>query len=178
MRAIILAVIGWSGTVAQGLAGDAVFSFSWQGGGGYAMHGALSFDDDLIGEGLVTEADVQCFVVEGSRGGEPIGRWVLGMLTEETTWEVSFNPDWPGFLVYSRFSPSPQEWNMNGFGTDCGDGGFGFNIGNLAQDLCLDGDLLEESRVPPETPMPAVRDDGYVFPTDACPGPLLMGALE
>lgn len=178
MRQAIITLAIWAMSLGPSRAEEAVFSFSWQGGGGYRMDGALSFDAALIGQGIVTWEAVQCFVIEGRRDGEAIGRWALGMLTEDTTWELAFDPRAPGFLVYSPLTPSPQEWNMNGYGTDCGAGGFGFNIGNLAQDLCLDGRLLVESRVPPATPIPARRDDGFVFPADACPGPLLLSALE
>ncbi|WP_417723506.1 hypothetical protein [Salipiger sp.] len=158
---------------------DAAYVFEWQGSGGYSMKGALSFDAELAAEGIVTARDVQCFVVEGFRDGAPIGRWALGMLNEETTWILTFRPDVPDFPVYGPGQPMPQAWNMDGFGTDCGDGGFGFNIGNAAQDLCLDGKLLNDSRVFPSRPMPATpAPDSYRFPGDACTGPVLMGALE
>jgi hypothetical protein len=63
---------------------------------------------------------------------------------------------------------------MNGAGDDCGIGGFGFNLGNLGQDFCLDNRTVVASRIAPEIPFPATRDDGYVFPRGACTGPDLL----
>ena len=169
-------------TLALGLAPAAgaqtvTYSFEWPGGGGYAMRGALSFDAALLGEQIVTEEDVDCFVVEGTHDGAPIGRWALGMLTETTTWSMTFDPVLEQFVVFGPGAPMPQAWNMNGIGTDCGPDGFGFNIGNAAQDLCLGGALLVESQVPPTRPFPAARDDGFSFPADACHGTMILSAL-
>lgn len=162
-----------------GQAQDATYVFDWKGSGGYSMRGALSFDPALAEDDVVTAREVDCFVVEGYREGAPIGRWALGMLNEETSWTLTFLPSGPGFAVYGPGSLMPQAWNMDGFGTDCGAQGFGFNIGNAAQDLCLGGKLLRESQVDPERPFPAMpAPDDFTFPGDACRGPMLMGALE
>lgn len=150
--------------------------FDWPGAGGYSMRGALAFD--LAQPGLpVLEGDVDCFFIEGFRNGAPIGRWALGMLTEGTTWVLTFDPVAGAFVVFGPQAPMPQAWNMDGFGTDCGEEGFGFNIGDAAQDLCLDGRLLVESQIDPERPMPAVRDDRVAFPADACLGPPAISGL-
>jgi len=162
---------------AQAAAQTVAYSFVWQGGGGYSMRGGLSFDAALMGGQLVLEDDVQCFVIQGFRGDEPIGRWALGQLTEETTWRLTFDPVTERFPVWGPDTPMPQAWNMDGGGYDCGDGGFGFNIGNAAQDLCLDGTLLVDSQVAPARPFPARRDDDFAFPGDACAGVLLMSRL-
>ncbi len=156
---------------------DATFRFEWSGGGGYAMRGALSFPAARLDAKLVLEDDVRCFAIEGLKGGKVIGRWALGMLTEETTWRLTFSPAASGFVVWGDGAPMPQAWNMDGAGYDCGAGGFGFNIGNAAQDLCLDGELLRDSQVDPARPFPAMRDDGFSFPGDACRGEVLMGHL-
>ncbi len=156
---------------------NATYRFEWTGSGGYSMRGALSFPAALVGERLVLEDDLECFAIEGYRDGQILGRWALGMLTEETTWTLSFDPAASAFVVWGPFAPMPQAWNMDGFGDNCGEGGFGFNIGNAAQDLCLDGALLRESQVEPSRPFPAERDDDYVLAGDACRGEVLMGAL-
>jgi hypothetical protein len=69
----------------------------------------------------------------------------------------------------------PQAWNMDGFGRNCGPGGFGFNIGGAAQDICVDGRLIVASQVPPPTPLAATPAPGLSFPPDACSGELLLG---
>jgi hypothetical protein len=155
---------------------DVAYSFTWEGAGGYVMHGALAFDAASAGP-LVRENDVQCFVIEGFRDDEPIGRWALGQLTEETTWTLTFSPAQSAFVVYSPMATMPQAWNMDGFGENCGDPGFGFNIGNFAQDLCVDGELARESQIAPARPFPATRDDGYVFPSDGCRSALMLSDL-
>lgn len=75
----------------------------------------------------------------------------------------------------------PQAWNMNGRGDNCGAGGFGFNLGSFAQDLCKDNTLIVDSQVSPFQTLPAERDDSYAFPPDACLEPALLslrGAVE
>lgn len=180
MRKAIMAVTGGIALAAAGAAAEAqsvAFRFDWKGAGGYAMRGALSFDAALMGEQLVLEDDVQCFVIQGYLDEEPIGRWALGLRTEDTTWRLTFDPVTEAFLVWGPETPMPQAWNMDGGGYDCGAGGFGFNIGNAAQDLCLDGELLVDSQVTPSRAFPAVRDDGFAFPDDACAGVMLMSRL-
>lgn len=157
---------------------EARYRFEWQGGGGYVMRGGMSFDAALQDDGVVTGSDLTCFFIEGSRNGDPVGRWALSMLNEETSWMLTFLPKRSEFAVFSEGTPMPQAWNMNGVGNDCGAGGFGFNIGNAAQDLCIDGTLIFESQVPPGRPFPAMRDDSLSFPSDACQAPMLMSALS
>jgi hypothetical protein len=146
----------------------ATWRFEWQGAGGYSMAGALGVPADLAGVDRLTGDDAMCFQIEGFRDGASIGRWALSMLTEETTWALAFTPAESAFVVYGPDEIMPQAWNMDGWGTDCGPGGFGFNIGNAAQDLCLDGALVTASQVDPSRPFPAVRDDGFRFDGDAC----------
>lgn len=156
---------------------NATFRFEWIGEGGYSLRGGLSFPAALLGQRLVLEDDLDCFAIEGYRDGQAIGRWALGMLTEETTWRLTFDPAAAAFVVWGPGAPMPQAWNMDGQGVDCGAGGFGFNIGNAAQDICLDGNLLTESQVAPSRPFPALRDDDFDLKGDACRGTVLMGAL-
>ncbi len=155
----------------------ATYRFVWQGDNGYAMTGALAFDASRVPGRFVREADAMCFVIEGTLEGEPIGRWALGMLNEQTSWRLFFDPVLSAFLVEGQGIRMPQAWNMNGAGDDCGIGGFGFNLGNLGQDFCRDNRVIVESRVDPYAPFPAVRDDGFRFPTDACKGPDLLSYL-
>lgn len=170
-----LAVAGWPGF---GQASDLAWRFEWLGNGGYEMRGAIAIDAALAERDYVYAQDVECFMVEGYFEDEPIGRWALGMKTDETSWSLTFRPKQDAFEVFSEQSPMPQAWNMNGFGTDCGREGFGFNIGNAAQDLCLNGRLVVASQVSPTRPFPATRDDTVSFPADACLAPALLGQAE
>lgn len=157
---------------------EARYRFEWQGGGGYVMRGGMSFDAELLGGGIVMASDLTCFFIEGSRDGDPVGRWALSMLNEETSWVLTFLPQSSEFAVFGEGAMMPQAWNMDGFGTDCGAGGFGFNIGDAAQDICLDGALITESQVDPYRPFPAAPAPDFDFPRDACRGPDLLSLLK
>lgn len=169
--ALILALLA---TPAGAFAKDAIYRFTWQGAGGYAFEGAMSFDAAKLSLGRIYEGDVQCFVIEGRKGELPVGRWALGMLIPETTWILTFDTEAERFVPYGPADPMPQAWNMDGYGTDCGPEGFGFNIGNYAQDICIDGTLIADSQMPPATPFPAERVERYDFPVDACRPSMLM----
>lgn len=153
------------------------YAFEWEGSGGYRVKGALEFDPAEVSGPLVLENDVSCFVIEGTREGEPVGRWALTMLDEQTTWRLHFDPAAGSFLVDGEGIWMPQAWNMNGEGIDCGEDGFGFNIGNAAQDICLNGELIIDSQVDPDAPFPATRVEDFEFPRDACNLPALLSLL-
>ncbi|MCT4373513.1 hypothetical protein CLG85_025740 [Yangia mangrovi] len=174
----LLAAVALTGEMSAARASELAWRFEWLGNGGYEMRGAIAIDAALAERDYVYAEDVECFVVEGYHEGRPIGRWALGMKTDETSWALTFRPRQNAFEVFGPQSPMPQAWNMNGFGTDCGREGFGFNIGNAAQDLCLDGHLLTASQVTPSRPFPATRDDAARFPRDACLAPALLGQAE
>jgi hypothetical protein len=58
------------------------------------------------------------------------------------------------FLTGGSFAGfASQGWNANGDVTDCGTPGFGFNSGNFAQDICLNGAYVEASSIAPDTPL-------------------------
>lgn len=137
------------------------FQFCWIGANGYTMEGIIEFPDALLGTGLITEADVTGFQIQGFRDGFPIGYWSLDMLTPETSWTLRFDTDRMAFPTGgSRIANSYQEWNANGEVNDCGaDGGFGFNGGNWAQDVCIDNTWIEESSIDPFTPLKAYPMD-------------------
>ena len=59
-----------------------------------------------------------------------------------------------------------------------GEGGFGFNLGNIGQDLCLSNVMVEESRISPYEDFPATLDPEFVFPADACRGVMILSQLE
>lgn len=172
MRLLLFAVVLMF--AARASAEPQTYSFSWTGAGGYSMQGALSFDNSLLSGPIVLRDDVSCFVIEGFFDGDPIGRWGLGMLTPETSWRLHFSPVQRAFVTEGYFIDMPQAWNMNGSGTDCGEGGFGFNLGNIGQDLCLSNVMVEESRISPYEDFPATLDPDFVFPEDACRGVMIL----
>ncbi|NDV02666.1 hypothetical protein GZA08_17000 [Pseudoroseicyclus sp. CLL3-39] len=156
-------------------AAAAEFPFCWRGANGYTMTGAIAFPDKLMGQGLVTEDDVTGFEITGYLDGTPVGRWSMDELTDETTWHLSFDPAELRFLTGGSFpGPQSQGWNANGEVSDCGKGGFGFNSGNWAQDLCIDGTWISDSSIPPATPFFA----STVPVTPACGGAELLSKRE
>ncbi|SLN28073.1 hypothetical protein [Roseisalinus antarcticus] len=167
---IFAALLASNMAVGAACAQEATYVFEWIGDGGYKMQGAMSFDADLATAPFVDQDDISCFVIEGFVADRKVGRWALSDLAPETTWILTFLPDRSEFAVSHPSYAMPQGWNMNGRGDDCGPGGFGFNLGNLGQDLCLDNELHEASRVGSYRPFKALRDDDAVLPADACAG--------
>ena len=79
------------------------------------------------------------------------------------------------FMVEGESEWMPQAWNMRGDGSGCGLGGFGFNLGNIAQDICVDDEVVVDSQIDPFKPFPAIRAQSFPFVSGACHGPLLLG---
>lgn len=158
---------------------EARYRFVWDGAKGHRMRGALAFDGSMP-HAIIRESDLTCFEIEGYRDGTPLGRFTLGMVGPDSVWWLHFDRTRAAFLVEGEMGISmPQAWNMNGFGTGCGAGGFGFNIGDYAQDLCSDNVFLQDSGVDPYRPFPAVRDDAHRFGPGAClDGEMLLGAVR
>lgn len=135
--------------------------FCWIGANGYTMEGIIGFPETLLGTGIITEKQVTEFRIQGYHEGLPIGFWSLSMLTPETSWTLRFDTDSLAFpMGGSREQQTYQEWNANGEVNDCGaTGGFGFNGGNWAQDVCIDNTWISDSSVDPFTPLPAFGMD-------------------
>ena len=171
MRFVIFMLATFAAPV---FAQDAIYRFEWVGGGGYRMVGAMSFNP-AAASGLVTQDDVSCFEIQGFLEEEPVGRWDLSKRGLGTAWRLHFRPEAERFLVVGDGFPMPQAWNMRGDGLGCGEGGFGFNLGNVAQDLCIDETLIKESQADPYQPFPAVRVDAHSFGSGACRAPVLLG---
>ena len=144
------------------------YAFCWIGAGGYSMSGTMEAE----GRGILTEADVTAFEITGFRDGVRIGAWSLADRTPETTWILTFDtrtlefPTGGGPGAY-------QAWNADGTASDCGVPGFGFNAGNNAQDVCVDGVWVTDSMVDRDRPFLARR--GSEAPD--CAAVPLMGAL-
>ncbi len=132
------------------------FQFCWIGAGGYTMEGIIGIPSDLMGTGIITQADVIEFAIWGYHDGLPIGSWDMDDRTTETSWTLFFDTDAMAFPTGGHFmEQSYQEWNANGRVDDCGTPGFGFNGGNWAQDVCVDNTWIRESSIDPDTPLPA-----------------------
>ena len=153
---------------------EVIYRFEWQGANGYRVVGALAFDRRTSGP-LVRETDVTCFQIEGYLEEKPLGRWDLSMLLPDTPWRLNFVAPESRFMVEGESEWMPQAWNMRGDGSGCGLGGFGFNLGNIAQDICVDDEVVVDSQIDPFKPFPAIRAQSFPFVSGACHGPLLLG---
>ena len=135
------------------------WAFCWVGAAGYTMEGTIAYPDGAAG--ILTEDDLTAFEIRGYRDGVPLGRWSMAERGPDTTFELRFDADRLRFPTGgSRAAGTYQAWNADGAVTDCGDPGFGFNGGNRAQDVCVDGAFREESGIDPATPLPVGPDGG------------------
>lgn len=161
-----------------GFAQTAIYTFKWPGSGGYNLSGAMQLDTST-GANILTQDQVMCFEIFGFQNEDRLGQWYLSDRNPATTWVLNFDLTTSEFLVFGQGENSemPQAWNMNGAGVNCGDPGFGFNIGNAAQDICVDGELIFESQVAPSRALPAQRVDVYEFTDPGCSGPLLLSQI-
>ncbi|MEX3017436.1 hypothetical protein [Gymnodinialimonas hymeniacidonis] len=129
--------------------------FCWTGANGYTMEGVIEFPDAYLDTGIITETDVTKFQIIGFLDGVAVGSWNMRDATSETSWTLRFDTDTLRFPTGGiRSENSYQEWNANGSVNDCGAvGGFGFNGGNYAQDVCIDNVWIEDSSIDPNTPL-------------------------
>lgn len=133
----------------------AQYQFCWVGANGYTMEGVIEFPDTLVNTGLITEAEVTGFRIIGFLDGVVIGSWDLADLTPETSWTLRFDTTGLRFPTGGiRALDTYQEWNASGQVDDCGaEGGFGWNGGNYAQDVCIDNTWIHDSSIDPDTPL-------------------------
>ncbi len=136
-------------------ANAARFQFCWTGANGYTMEGQIEFPDALVDTGLITEAEVTDFQIIGFLDGVALGSWSLSQLTPQTSWVLRFDTTSLRFPTGGiRTVNSYQEWNASGQVNNCGaTGGFGWNGGNYAQDVCIDNVWIEDSSIDPDTPL-------------------------
>ena len=163
MRALALALLLPAAASAE------TYAFCWIGSGGYSMSGVMEAE----GRGLITQDEVTAFEITGFLDGVRIGHWDLADRTEATSWILTFDTRTLEFPTGGGLG-SYQAWNADGTASDCGDPGFGFNAGNNAQDVCLDGVWMTDSMVDRDRPFLAVRGSA---PPD-CSAVPLMGALR
>lgn len=150
---------------------SATHGFCWRGENGYRMEGFLSYPDAMRGR-VVTERDVTGFGITGWKDDAYLGRWSLKQRGPGTSWVLRFDTRTLSFPMGGLPQEgSYQAWNANGIVTDCGDPGFGFNGGNAAQDVCVDGEFRRDSSIAPDTPLAIAPD-----PSDPC-GPVPISSL-
>lgn len=145
-------------------------AFCWVGAAGYRVEGTISYPDGA--GGILTERDITGFAIAGYRDDAYLGHWSIAEAGPRTTFTLRFDIERLAFpMGGDRGAGTYQAWNADGFAEDCGDPGFGFNGGDRAQDLCVDGIFIEPSGIAPDMPLAIAPD-----PSDPC-GPPLMSAL-
>lgn len=148
----------------------ATHGFYWIGAAGYRIEGVIAYPDGAAG--ILTEDDLTGFSIAGWRDGAFLGRWSLDERIPATSLTIRFDADALAFPMGGRRADGTyQAWNADGMVEDCGDPGFGFNGGDRAQDVCVDGAFVDASGIPPDTPL-AISADA----SDPC-GPPPMSAL-
>ena len=148
IRPASLALALWATT-----ADAAEYYFCWEGENGYTMTGQMTLARNAYQNDIVTEADVTEFRIAGYKDGILIGKWDQATRQDDDPWFLTFDPRRLAFFTPAELSLGiSQAWNAGGMADDCGNPGFGFNLGNYAQDFCLNGVWVEESGMPPETP--------------------------
>jgi hypothetical protein len=129
------------------------FYFCWTGANGYTMTGQMSVDPSALALPLVTQDDVTAFKIAGYLDGALLGKWDIATRAPDAPWLLLFDPTANAFATPAQVGLGvSQAWNAGGMADDCGNPGFGFNLGNYAQDFCLNGVWVEASGMPPETP--------------------------
>ncbi len=151
---VVLALILLAGSAA---ASD--YNFCWRGSNDYTVTGRMTVPEAAMTKEIVTAEDITRFKIAGYHQGRLIGTWSLDDKTDTTTWVLNFDPTTSSFLMGGSFPGNySQGWNANGDVADCGNPGFGFNAGNYAQDVCMNGVWIEASGVDPATPLSAGPD--------------------
>ncbi|SEN33279.1 hypothetical protein SAMN04488003_11380 [Loktanella fryxellensis] len=156
MRPIVILVALWSALPASA----ATLNLCWVGAGGYTMTGRMQVADAAMTAGRVlTEDDVQRFKITGYRDGRLLGTWDMVQARPGTTFHLRFDPATMTFPTGGSFDSNvSQGWNANGAVDDCGTPGFGWNSGNIGQDVCFDGTYIMDSTIDPKTPLFATYD--------------------
>ncbi|MEO1307216.1 MAG: hypothetical protein AAFV38_04625 [Pseudomonadota bacterium] len=148
-RALMLVTLA-SATSVQ--ASSAEYQFCWVGSNGYYMEGWMAFDASLQGTGLITQDQITGFRIEGFHEGVSLGSWSLEGKAPDTTWILTFDTINLEFPTGSTGVSDYQAWNADGTASNCGNPGFGFNAGNNAQDVCVNGQWITDSMIDRFTP--------------------------
>lgn len=150
-------------------------SFCWIGNSGYSMVGQMAIQPAAMSKRIVTEADITQFEIIGYHDGQMLGRWDIGQLSAGGTWHLRFDTIQQQFLTGGSFpTQASQGWNADGAVRNCGIDGFGFNSGNAGQDICVNGEYIADSTVPPDTPFFAGDMARYA----GCGRPLMLSGIN
>jgi hypothetical protein len=150
MMQALVACIFCSGTALQA----ADLNLCWTGAEGFTMTGRMTVPDAAMTQVTVTQHDVTRFKIAGYHEGSLLGTWNMADVQPDTTWFLRFHPATMTFPTGGPFaSDTSQGWNANGDVTDCGNPGFGFNSGNYAQDICVNGIYIRASSIAPDIPL-------------------------
>lgn len=137
----------------------AVLNLCWTGANGYTMTGQITLPEAAMAQSVVTQDDVTHFTISGYQSGRLLGTWDMADTGPDTTWFLRFRPETMEFPTGDWFgTENSQGWNANGAVRNCGNPGFGFNAGNYAQDICVDGVYVTDSSIPPATPLLATAN--------------------
>ena len=136
------------------IARSAEYNFCWTGSNGYTINGKFEVPDEIGTSRIVTERDLTKFKISGYHEGHFLGSWNASHRAAGTTWHFRFDPVNMTLPTGGQFSsPESQGWNANGQVDDCGSPGFGFNAGDFAQDICLNGQFVLASSVEATSPI-------------------------
>ncbi len=130
-------------------------NLSWVGYNGYYMTGTFSFNDALIGTGVIDATSLDTLMIQGFRYGTPIGTWNLadGQGAGATAFQFGFNTDTNSFLQGGSAGEG-QFWNNSG------SPGLGFFNNDSFQGLTLNGVVLGDSS------LDKAQDAGTLFVGD------------
>lgn len=133
--AVVLALAGFS--AAPGAACAVVYQVTWTGSAGYTLDGTMSFDDSLLGAGVIDESSVDSLAFTGFQNGAPIGSWdwIVDGLSAGANFNFNFNTVSETFVTGGHAaSPGGQQWNTSLCSVT---NDFGFFSGNATQGFCL-----------------------------------------
>ncbi len=109
------------------------FQIDWLGANDYTLSGSFTFDDSLLGTGVINQDDLLSFSISGFFAGSLLG--TFDGLPESFLFDARdlFFPVGEN----SDGSRNTQAWNF------IGDSGIGFLSGRFTQSLLLDGEFID-----------------------------------
>ena len=156
-----------------------VYQIDYTGSDDYTLSGLLTFDDSLIGTGVIDETDIDNLYIEVFLSGVSQGSWdmlVDGFANADLANDFNLNFDTDiGQFVVGGFSGDEmgQDWNVSTGGLDCV--GVGFSSGSGSQGICVDGTFGGSVSISQPT-LTATLLDAPEVPLPAA-APLMLSAL-
>ncbi|MBL1319522.1 MAG: hypothetical protein COA63_000485 [Methylophaga sp.] len=142
MKKLLIALFS---VFAMANANAATYGIDWTGSAGYTLTGLLSFNDALLGTGVINETQIDDLSFEVFQGATSQGTW--GFLTDgfanvalDSAFNVNFDTNIGQFVVGGlSASASGQNWNSIA-GNSCV--GVGFSAGSASEGICVAGSFL------------------------------------